>query len=211
MQLMLDNTEADDIISAITQHGKFDDFQKVIVSSDKDFFQLCDDSTVVFRPIQKEVLNKNNILDKYGIHPLNFALARAIAGDKSDNLPGVQGVGLPTVAKRFAFLSEEKAHTIDSIIEHATEQTAETGLKVFKNIVEQEDVIRLNYKMMQLYVPSISIQGNQKIADTVGGFEYHFNKTEIHKMMAMDGFGEWNWNDLFQILKKISYENKEQG
>ena len=211
MQLMLDNTEADDIISAITQHGKFDSFQKVIVSSDKDFFQLCDDSTVVFRPIQKEVLNKNSIIDKYGIHPLNFALARAIAGDKSDNLPGVQGVGLPTVAKRFAFLTEEKAHTIDSIVEHASEQSAETGLKVFKNIVEQEDIIRLNYKMMQLYVPSISIQGNQKIADTVDGFEYHFNKTEIHKMMAQDGFGEWNWNDLFQILKKISYENKEQG
>ena len=60
--------------------------------------------------------------------------------------------------------------------------------------------------MMQLYVPSISAQGNQKINDTIDDFEYHFNKTEIRKMMVMDGFGEWNWNDLFQILKKISFE-----
>ena len=206
MQLVLDNVEADDIISAVIQHGRFDDYQKVIVSSDKDFFQLCDDSTVVFRPIQKEVLNKNNILEKFGIHPVNFALARAIAGDKSDNLPGVQGVGLPTIAKRLSFLSEEKSHTIDSVLEYAEEQAQESGLKVFKNIIEQEDTIRLNYKMMQLYVPSISAQGNQKINDTIDDFEYHFNKTEIRKMMVMDGFGEWNWNDLFQILKKISFE-----
>lgn len=208
IQLMVDSVEADDVISAVVQHSVFADYQKVIVSSDKDFFQLCDSQTVVFRPVQKEVLNKNNIVEKFGIHPLNFALARAIAGDKSDNLPGVTGVGLPTISKRLPFLSESQSYSIDSVLEYCASEAEETNLKVFKNIVEQEDTIRLNYKMMQLYLPTIPVQGSQKISSALEDFEHHFNKTEIRKMMMQDGFGEWNWNDLFQRLKKISVENK---
>jgi len=210
VQLMLDSVEADDIISAVVQHSAMKDYQKVIVSSDKDFYQLCDDKTIVFRPVQKEVLNKNNIIDKFGIHPANFALARAIAGDKSDNLPGVGGVGLPTISKRLPFLSEAKSYTIDEVVGYCEKELEDKKLKVFENIVLQKDVVELNYKMMQLYVPSIPAQGNQKISYALEEFEHHFNKTEIRKMMMMDGFGEWNWNDLFQRLKKISVDGKEE-
>ena len=49
-----------------------------------------------------KIITKQSILDEHRIHPNNFALARAIAGDPSDNLPGVGGVGLKTIAKRLA-------------------------------------------------------------------------------------------------------------
>lgn len=202
VQLMLDRVEADDVISAVAQHSQFRGWQKVIVSSDKDFYQLCDDETIVFRPVQKEVLNKINIIDKFGIHPANFALARSITGDKSDNLPGVGGAGLATVSKRLPFLSESKSYSIEEVLDYCRE--SENNLKVFQNIIEHEERVRLNYKMMQLYVPTISVQGRQKIDHSVEEFEYHFNKTEVRKMMIQDGFGEWNWNDLFQKLKNIS-------
>ena len=202
VQLMLDRVEADDVISAVAQHSQFRGWQKVIVSSDKDFYQLCDDETIVFRPVQKEVLNKLNIIDKFGIHPANFALARSITGDKSDNLPGVGGAGLATVSKRLPFLSESKSYSIEEVLDYCRE--SENNLKVFQNIIEHEERVRLNYKMMQLYVPTISVQGRQKIDHSVEEFEYHFNKTEVRKMMIQDGFGEWNWNDLFQKLKNIS-------
>ena len=91
-QINIDYSEADDIIGALVK--RFKDKQKVIVSSDKDYFQLLDETTLLLRPTQKQILNKNNILEEYNIHPSNFALARAIVGDKSDNLPGVKGVGL---------------------------------------------------------------------------------------------------------------------
>ena len=52
MQLVLDRVEADDIIAMITQSPKYKGWQKVIVSSDKDFFQLLDDETILLRPIQ---------------------------------------------------------------------------------------------------------------------------------------------------------------
>jgi len=203
IQLMLDDVEADDIIAHVAQHHSLNGWQKVIVSSDKDFYQLCDDETVVFRPIQKQVKNKISIVEEFGIHPTNFALARAIAGDSSDNLPGVDGVGLPTVAKRLPFLSEEKSYTLDEVYDHCS--TTESSVKAYGNIVEQFDKVMLNYKMMQLYSPSISAQGVTKINYNIDNFDYFFNKTEFRKMMIEDGFGStWSPNEMFQKFKKIS-------
>jgi len=205
IQLMLPSVEADDIISYVVNQTRYKGWQKVIVSSDKDFFQLCDDETVVFRPIQKQVLNRKSIIDKYGIHPTNFALARAVAGDKSDNLPGVGGAGLPTIAKRFPIMAEEGQVTLDQLYDLC--DSVEKPLKVHTNIVENMDRVETNYKMMQLYSPIISAQGKDKINYALDNCEFEFNKTEIRKMMIQDGFGHGNWDDLFQIFNKISVDN----
>lgn len=203
IQLMLPEVEADDLIGWVVKHPNYSDWQKVIISSDKDFFQLCDDSTVVFRPIQKEVLNKNLIIEKFGIHPTNFALARAIVGDKSDNLDGVAGVGLPTVAKRFPFLAEEKTYTLNEVLEYC--YTVESNVKAYKNIAEDFDKVVINYKMMQLYAPAIPVQGKQILRHSVEEFVPEFNKTEIRKMMIQDGFGEGNWNTMFQTFNRYTH------
>ena len=205
IQLMLPSVEADDIISYTVNQPRYRGWQKVIVSSDKDFYQLCDDETVVFRPIQKQVLNKKDIVETFGIHPNNFAMARAIAGDKSDNLPGVGGAGLATIAKRFPFLELEESATLDQILEACAE--VEKPLKVHENILEHVDRVKTNYKMMQLYSPIISAQGKQKINYALDNYEFDFNKTEIRKMMIQDGFGHGNWDSLFQSLNKISIDN----
>ena len=204
IQLMLEAVEADDIISHVVQMPAYSGWQKVIVSSDKDFFQLCDDETVVFRPIQKEVLNKHAITERHGVHPVNFAMARAIAGDKSDNLPGVDGVGLPTVAKRLPFLVEDKSYSLDDIYDHC--ESIDSNVKAYSKIIEQFDKVKLNYKMMQLYRPAISPQGKQKLNHTVKNFVNEFNKTEVRKMMIQDGFGQGNWDDLFQTMHRFSLD-----
>ena len=206
IQLMVENVEADDLIGFICKFTDISEQQKVIVSSDKDFFQLLDDKTVLHRPIQKETLNRNRIIEKFGIHPNNFALARAMVGDRSDNIEGVKSVGLPTVAKRLPFLVEEKSYTISEIIEYCKD--SELKLKAFENIIEAEEVISENYKIMQLYSPFISPQGKSKVRYNVDNAEYHFNKTEIIKMMMEDGFGAYNWDGLFQNFNRISLENK---
>jgi 5'-3' exonuclease len=208
MQLMLDGVEADDVISFVVNDQRYTGWQKVIVSSDKDFYQLCDDETIIYRPIQKEVLNKNNVIEKFDIHPTNFALARAIAGDKSDNLKGVDRVGLPTVAKRLPFLKEEKTYTIDEVFNYCKEQ--ESSVKAYDSIVEQIDVVSVNYKMMQLYTPSISVQGRNKIRWILDEFDYSFNKTQFLKMTIEDGFGSGDWTSLFSSLKHICVKSKTE-
>ena len=88
IQTMIDYVEADDVIAYVAQHKKYEEWEKVIVSSDKDFFQLISDKTKLYRPIQKELVDYPTLIEKFSIHPKNFALARSLVGDKSDNLPG---------------------------------------------------------------------------------------------------------------------------
>ena len=201
-QLLLPEIEADDVIAYAVNLPYFKGWQKVIVSSDKDFFQLCNDETVVYRPIQKQIMNKKRIIEDFNIHPNNMALARAIAGDKSDNLPGIKGVGLPTIKKRLPFLSEEKSYTIDEVVNYCDE--VDSNLKIYNSIVENEDVIEHNYKMMQLYAPSLSYNAKQQVKYAIEEADQLFNLTEMKRMMISDGFGTWDWSDLIQIMRRIT-------
>tara|TARA_R110002020_G_scaffold299761_1_gene515397 strand:- start:145 stop:966 length:822 start_codon:yes stop_codon:yes gene_type:complete len=205
IQSMIPSIEADDIIAYAVQMPHFKGWQKVIISSDKDFIQLCDDETVLYRPIQKAFLNVNRILEEYKIHPTNFALARAISGDKSDNLPGVGGVGMKTVAKRFPFMGDSAAHEIKTLLNFCT-KNEEEKITVYKKVQENADLIRQNYKLMQLYSPNIPINGKQSIRAAIQDFVPEFNKTGIIKMMLEDGFGVYDWSSLFQNMKRITME-----
>ena len=200
-QIMLPAIEADDVIAHVVGMPSLKGWQKVIVSSDKDFYQLCDGETVLHRPIQKATLNKHRIIEEHGIHPLNFALARAVAGDKSDNLKGVGGVGLATMSKRFPFLAEEKSYTIDELVDYC--DGCENKLKVHHNILAGRDIIEKNYRLMQLYSPSLSPQSKKIIRHTVEEAALEFNKTEVLKMMNTDGFGVFDWSSLFQTMRRI--------
>ena len=204
IQLILDRVEADDIISYVCNSRHYDGWQKVIVSNDKDFLQLCDDETVVYRPTTDKIETKKTVIEGLGIHPTNMALARAMDGDASDNLPGVNRVGMKTIASKLPFMKEERDVTIDELIEYC--ENIESKLKVFKTIAESRKLIQHNYDMMQLYSPLISVQGKQTIDYALDNFECDFNKTELLKLMVEDGFGELNWEELKTFLNKISRE-----
>ncbi len=209
IQLMIEQVEADDIISYVTQCEHYKGWQKVIVSNDKDFMQLCDEETVLWRPVKKELLNTKRIIEQTGVHPTNMALARSIIGDSSDNLPGIRGVGFTSVKKKLPFLASEKDYTIDDVMEFCSKSNSK--LRLFSNIIEGQDVIEHNYKMMQLYSPQLSVQSKELIKFSVENFECDFNKTEIIKLMRKDGFGELNWDDLKTHLNKISNECVDAG
>tara|TARA_R100000008_G_scaffold25714_1_gene13882 strand:+ start:1760 stop:2728 length:969 start_codon:yes stop_codon:yes gene_type:complete len=207
VQFMFDGIEADDVIAYISQLKSLEDHEKLILSSDKDFFQLLSGKTVLYRPIQKEVLNEKLILEKFDIHPANFAIARALVGDKSDNIDGVGGVGLKTAARRFPFLRETESATFDSILEYCKKMSSETNVKVYQTVLEKEDVLRRNYHMMQLYAPILNIAAKKNIKETLENPDFSFNKTGLIKMMIKDGFGEINFIELFQHFNKICVDN----
>jgi DNA polymerase-1 len=204
-QLMLEYTEADDLIAALCSHYK--DAQKVIVSSDKDFFQLLDDKTVLYRPVQKEVLNKKKIVEKFSIHPTNFTLARAMAGDKSDNIEGIGGVGLKSAAKRFPFLKEEKSYSINDLVEHSKERVEESSLKIYNSVLEKEDLLIENYKIMQLYCVSLSPANMKMVKEIINNYPLEVNKTGAIKMMIQDGFAEISFEELFAHMRNIKRIN----
>ena len=199
LQLMLENVEADDIIAWLCHCHEFAEWQKVIISSDKDFLQLCDDKTVLIRPGKnEEVLNRNAVLEQYNIHPRNFALARAIVGDKSDNLEGVKGLGLKTVSKRFSFLSENKDYALKDIMTHAKDN--KNKVKAFQKVLESEEVIASNYEIMQLYISTISSQGVQKLKYAIQNDGLNLNRTQIRTMLLRDGIATLNIDELMLML-----------
>jgi DNA polymerase-1 len=199
-QLMYASTEADDIISLVCKELPND--QKIIISSDKDFYQLLDDKTIIYRPVQNEFVNRKKILEEFGIHPNNFAISRAICGDNSDNLSGVKGAGLATVAKRFPFLKEEKSATFEDIFEACK---TDSKVKLYESVLSSQHLIQNNYKIMQLYMPSIPPHVKIGIREALDSYPKDFNKTEVRKMFMVDGMGELNWEDLFSSMLKISF------
>lgn len=204
IQFLYPNIEADDLISYVVNHPQYADWQKVIVSSDKDFIQLVDDTTILFRPIQEEILNTKRVVEKYGIHPNNFALARAIVGDDSDNIKGVRGVGMTTVSKKMPMLLEQKTYYVDDVIRYCADKEG----KAYESIVLSVDTIKDNYKIMQLASPQISIQTKQLINDVLEQFSPQFNQMEFKKMSIQDGFGVVDFSTLFTVMKKFVY-NKD--
>ena len=208
IQLILERVEADDIISYVCNSSHYKGWQKVIVSNDKDFLQLCDEETVVYRPTTDKIETKKTVIESMGVHPTNMALARAMDGDASDNLPGVNRVGMKTIATKLPFMKEERTITIDELLGYC--ESIDSKLKVYKNISESKDLIEHNYQMMQLYSPLISIQGKQTIDYALENFECEFNKTELLRLMMNDGFGELNWEELKGFLNRISRECKER-
>lgn len=201
IQFLYPNIEADDLVSYVVNHPQYTDWQKVIVSSDKDFIQLVDDTTILFRPIQEEILNTKRVIEKYGIHPNNFALARAITGDDSDNIKGVRGVGMTTVAKKIPMLLEQKSCLVDEVIDFCSDKDGKT----FENIVSSVDSIRDNYKLMQLAAPQISIQTKTQINSILETFTPEFNQMEFKKMSMQDGFGVVDFSTLFSVMKKFVF------
>ncbi len=199
IQLMYPEIEADDLVSFVCSLPSLSNSQKVIVSSDKDYIQILDKNVVLYRPIQEEVLNVKKVVEDYNIHPTNFALARAIAGDKSDNLAGVEGVGLATVAKRIPMLAESNSYSIDDVVDYCREQGSK--IKVYENILNNVQLVRDNYKIMQLYSPQVSIQTKVEIEQIFNTFQPQTNLFNFKKMMVQDGVGTLNLNLLFDTMK----------
>jgi len=208
IQLIFSGIEADDIIAYVANMPEYKNDEKIIISSDKDFFQLLTNKTILYRPIQKQILNRNSIVEKFSIHPKNFAVARAMAGDRSDNLEGIGGAGLKKISKRFPFLLEEKSATITDIVEYSKQQLQENNLKVYQNVVDKRDILERNYQMMQLYTPSLNINAKKTIRDVMENADITFNKTGVVKMMSEDGFNELQWHELQACFRRIVLDNK---
>jgi DNA polymerase-1 len=109
--------ESDDIIASISEVAKNKGIKVIIVTHDKDMYQLIDDDKVViFDPRKKIFINEDEAFKKFGVHPKDFINFQALLGDSSDNIPGVKGVGVKTAAKLI-----NEYHTLENLYEHIDE------------------------------------------------------------------------------------------
>jgi DNA polymerase-1 len=138
--------EADDIIATLATEARDAGVDVIIVTGDRDTYQLVEDPHVKVlynrRGVSDYVLyDEAGIADRTGVPPRLYVPYAALRGDPSDNLPGVPGVGEKTAAKLIT-----KYDGVDGLYEHVDEQTP----KLRTNLAEHEAQVRLNTEVMVL-------------------------------------------------------------
>jgi DNA polymerase-1 len=121
--LELDGYEADDVIGTIAHQARDAGLEAVIVSGDKDFYQLIQPGVVLLNPgrggpaaVEEEWVDVTNAHERLGVPPAHVTDYLGLIGDSSDNVPGVKGIGPKTAIQLI-----EQYGTIEQILEHAAE------------------------------------------------------------------------------------------
>ena len=138
--------EADDVIATLATDGRDRGHDVVVVTGDRDAFQLVEDPHVRVlynrRGVSDYALyDEAGIVERTGVRPADYPLLAALRGDPSDNLPGVPGVGEKTAAKLV-----NRYGTLDGLFAHVDELTP----KLRQNLVAHEDRVRSNLAVIPL-------------------------------------------------------------
>lgn len=132
--------EADDVIGTIAKRAANDGDKTIILTGDRDAFQLIDDDGLirVLIPSKGELIeyNRQKVYEKMGVYPYQIADLKGLSGDKSDNIPGVTGIGDKTAAN---LLSKYK--TVEEIYHHVYEITPQ-GVR--EKLLRGEQMARLS-------------------------------------------------------------------
>lgn len=144
--LEMDEYEADDIAGTLAKIGEEKSLDVVLVTGDKDYLQLATDTTKVM--ITKKGItemaeyDRDKIIEEYGITPDRMIDLKGLMGDKSDNIPGVPGIGEKTGLK---LLKQYK--DMEEIYEHIDDLS---GKKLKENLVEHKSIAFLSRKLGEI-------------------------------------------------------------
>ncbi|WP_051212242.1 DNA polymerase I [Rubritepida flocculans] len=94
--------EADDLIASYARAFEAEGGRVTIVSSDKDLMQLIRERVIMLDPIKQKPLREPEVIEKFGVPPAKVVEVQALAGDSTDNVPGVPGIGVKTAAQLIA-------------------------------------------------------------------------------------------------------------
>jgi 5'-3' exonuclease len=161
--ISIDNIEADDTIAYLTT----DVFRPIgseviIMSDDKDFIQLVDGKTSVWRPVEKKYYTPKEVNEKFGVPSHNFIHYKVFMGDGSDNIKGINGVGIKTLQSKFPMLLEEKTITLEELLDFC--KAKQDDHKIYRTVVDNEVAMRLNWQLMSL--EDLDIASNFKLMIT---------------------------------------------
>ena len=205
-QIYIDDCEADDIIAYLTK-TKNVDHEKIIVTSDKDYYQLLDENTKIWSPNKKQLIDEKYVLDKWEVPARNFCLVRCFAGDSSDGIKGIKGAGIKTMVKRFPELIQQKEVCLDDIISEADKKVnSKCKLKLFDNIINNKSQLYKNWKLMYLDSAMLSADQIKKINYQYDNKESNINKMKLLKILNREGLNFYNIHT-FLIALKSSLRN----
>lgn len=184
--------ECDDVLAYMVKDILIEpNVDKIIISSDNDFYQLLDRNDITIYDQGKKIfITKNNVIEKYGVHPRNFALAKTVNGDSSDNITGITGVGFKTLLKAIPEIGDlEKELDIKTLLEFcgqhqkSRQELRQKPIKAHQSILDGEAILKRNWLLMYLGLGTLSVEQTDKINEIVNTFEPKYDHLNFLKLL----------------------------
>jgi len=140
--LCVDNYEADDVIATLARQAEAIGWDVTIVSTDKDLMQLVSDRIWMLDTMRRKEYGVEEVKEKWGVGPERIHDLLALAGDSSDNIPGVPGIGPKTAVQLL-----EAYDDLEGVLQHASEIKQ---AKRRENLINHAEDARLSYRLVAL-------------------------------------------------------------
>lgn len=186
--------EADDILASLADQAAEAGYRVLVVSGDRDTFQLISDHTTILYPI-KGVMNLARmddaaVVEKYGIHARQYPDLAALVGETSDNLPGIPGVGPKTAAKWL-----QKYENLDTVLGKANEIPGKVG----ESLRENSDLAVRNRRL------------NHLVRDLDLGLEFDsLQLTSVDEALVRKVFAKMHFKTLTERVLRLRGANGTQ-
>jgi 5'-3' exonuclease len=187
--MAIDQIEADDTIAYLAKET-FKDSNVTIMSTDKDFLQLASDKIKIWSPVKKKIFGCKEIVDEYGITCNNFVLYRVMEGDVSDNIPGLDGVGLKRVVKAFPFLSDGQQYGLQEIYNYSENNRGK--YKIYDTVLDNKLLLERNHSLMQLSDTQVQSFTQLRIEEIIKTPIRKIDKMTFTKLITEDKM----WNNI---------------
>lgn len=149
--------EADDLVGTFSKLAQEKGFNVVMVTGDKDFIQLITKNCTLWDPMKDTIKDVKTIKEEMGIEPKQFIDILGLAGDSSDNIPGVKGVGPKTALKLITEFG-----SIENIYENL--DSLKSKKKLYENLCASKDIVHLSRDLA-------TIDTNVFIQEKIGDFK----------------------------------------
>ncbi|WP_420418904.1 DNA polymerase I [Pacificispira sp.] len=140
--LQMEGFEADDLIATYAEQAKKLGAEVTVVSSDKDLMQLVDDRVSMWDPMKNVAIKHDQVVEKFGVGPDRVVDVQALAGDSTDNVPGVPGIGIKTAAQLINEYGD-----LDTLLSRAEEIKQP---KRRESLIEHAELARISRQLVRL-------------------------------------------------------------
>ncbi|OQA62377.1 MAG: DNA polymerase I [bacterium ADurb.Bin270] len=153
--------EADDIIGTLAKKYASDDTEVVIVSGDKDMMQLIGPNVIMYDGMKDKWVGDKEVIEKFGVAPEGVVEVLGLAGDSSDNVPGISGVGPKTASKLI-----REYGSIEKVIENAERIGGSLG----KKLLDGAELARISLSLVRIATDApLDIQLKDLVPKRMGG------------------------------------------
>ncbi|MBD1172013.1 DNA polymerase I [Pelagibacterales bacterium SAG-MED05] len=193
------NYEADDLIATYAKQITDAGAKVTVISSDKDLMQLVSDKIRLYDPMKSKVIGEKEVLEKFGVKPNQVIDVQSLAGDSSDNIPGVPGIGVKTAAELI-----NKYKNLDTLLKKASEIPQN---KRRETLLENKDKALLSRQLVTLKddVPVEDDPSSFIIKEVKKDNLYNFlREMEFNRLLsqATGFYGEENTSDSRSNIKQ---------